>query len=72
MTNICRYLEIPTKLEIHGRMDSDWLQAMMAWGNQSCGRLGLQEKRMEKAMWGSTCSIRDCKPQEALAGFYSL
>ena len=21
----------------------------MAWGNQSCGRLGLQEKKMEKA-----------------------
>ena len=23
-------------------------EAMLAWGNQSCGRLGLQEKRMEK------------------------
>lgn len=25
-------------------------QAMFAWGNQSCGRLGLQEKKMEKAL----------------------
>lgn len=23
---------------------------MFAWGNQSCGRLGLQEKKMEKAL----------------------
>lgn len=25
---------------------------MFAWGNQSCGRLGLQEKKMEKAVAG--------------------
>ena len=25
-------------------------KAMFAWGNQSCGRLGLQEKKMEKAL----------------------
>lgn len=24
-------------------------KAMLAWGNQSCGRLGLLEKKMEKA-----------------------
>ena len=26
------------------------IEAMLAWGNQSCGRLGLQEKKMEKAL----------------------
>lgn len=26
---------------------------MFAWGNQSCGRLGLQEKKMEKALLGT-------------------
>eukprot|EP00913_Durusdinium_trenchii_P025566 g23996.t1 len=32
-------------------------KAMMAWGNQSCGRLGLQEKRMEKVIF-KPCLVR--------------
>ena len=29
---------------------------MFAWGNQSCGRLGLQEKKMEKALASAVCT----------------
>lgn len=52
-------------------------KAMFAWGNQSCGRLGLQEKKMEKviykprlvrAEWGSIEAMSGADDEETAGG----
>ncbi|CAE7524611.1 Herc4 [Symbiodinium sp. KB8] len=43
-------------------------KVMMAWGNQSCGRLGLQEKKMEKVIFKPRVVRAEWASIEAMGG----
>ncbi|CAJ1342480.1 unnamed protein product [Effrenium voratum] len=43
-------------------------KAMLAWGNQSCGRLGLQEKKMEKVLFKPRMVRAEWGSIEAMSG----